>query len=110
MISKNFYVKENLTKQFLFSDLRHYPRKSLSLSIRYSFHEVSAGEDLYSIAKKYFGKYGEMYWTTIADLNGIIKPDWIEVGQKLKIPNYIIENRIDLKIVYENNVSTAIKI
>lgn len=110
MISPTFYIKSNTAKNFISSKLYHYPRKKPTLSLEYSFHEVQSGETLYTIAQYYFGLYGERYWTTIADLNGCIMPDWIEVGQKIKIPNRIIDERIDFKIVYERNISTSIKI
>ncbi len=110
MISPNFYIEENLTKRISFAKIKHYPKKSLSIALGYTLHEVLDGQDLYSIAKMYFGEYGERYWTTLADLNGVTKPDWVEVGQFIKIPKLVIEDKIDKKVTYENNVSTAIKI
>lgn len=110
MISPNFYLKDNKVSRFSFSKLEHYPRKSLSISLGYTFHEVKEGEDLYGIAEIYFGEYGGRYWTTLADLNNLMRPDWLVAGQSIKIPRAVIEDRIDIKTTYERNVSTAIKI
>lgn len=110
MISPNFYLVDNLTKRFSFAKIKHFPRKDLSIPIGYTYHEVLEGQDLYSIAKIYFGEYGERFWTTLADINAISKPEWVTIGQVIKIPSLVVEAKIDKKITYENNVSTAIKI
>lgn len=111
MISPNFYIEENLaSNRISFAKIKHFPKKSLSIAIGYTLHEVLEGQDLYSIARTYFGEYGERYWTTLADANGITKPDWLVVGQFIKIPKLVVEDKIDKKVTYENNVSTAIKI
>lgn len=110
MINPNFYIKDNLVSRFSFTSLRHYPKKSLSLSIEYSYHEVVQGEDLYSIAKIYFGNFGERYWTTIADLNMLIRPGNLTTGQIIKIPKNLVEPKVSYRVIYEKNVSTAIKI
>jgi hypothetical protein len=110
MISPQFYTKENRVKSFSFSKLKHYPRKNLSFAVGYTLHEVKDGEDLYSIAGYYFGEFGERYWTTIADVNDLSKPDWLNTGQVIKIPRAVVEDKIDIKTTYDRNVSTAIKI
>lgn len=110
MISPTFYLPGNTTKKFSFTKLRHFPKKNFSVCLRYEPYKVQDGDDLYIIASKVFGKFGECYWTVIADLNGILKPDWLQVGQIIKVPVTVIEDKIDYKITYDNNVSTAIKI
>jgi nucleoid-associated protein YgaU len=48
-------------------------------------HIVQDGEDLWSIAEKYYGN--GYYWTKIAQANDITNPNQIEVGQKLTLPD-----------------------
>jgi len=55
-----------------------------------AIHKVEAGEDLWSISKKY---YTSGYnWQDIANENNIINPNHIEVGQELKLPKTIVKN------------------
>lgn len=111
MISPTFYIKEsNLTKRFAFTTLSHFPRKNISKSFDFDLHEVKDGEDLFTISRIYFGKFGERFWTVLADANSITKPDWLEIGQIIKIPRLVVEDKIDYKTTYDKNVSTAIKI
>lgn len=110
MINPNFYVDYNKVRRFSFSKLMHYPLKPLSIAVGNTVHIVEEGQDLFSIAKIYFGEYGERYWTTIADLNQMVFPNNVLAGQEIKIPNLVAEAKVDKKIIYEDNISTSIKI
>ena len=47
-------------------------------------HQVATGEDLWHIAEKH---YTSGYnWIDIAQANNLVNPDYLEVGQELKVP------------------------
>lgn len=56
-------------------------KKQQALSESFVWHEVGAGDTLFSLAKKY-----ETTITAIANLNGIKDKDSLKIGQKLKVP------------------------
>jgi len=47
-------------------------------------HKTAEGEDLWLIAEKYFES--GYNWVDIAEANNLSDPDYLEVGQELKIP------------------------
>lgn len=60
-------------------------------------HTVLYGESLWTIAIEYFNS--GYNWVDIADANALINPDYIEVGQKLIIPD------VEPKIVEAGQIS-----
>ena len=96
MINGIFYSEKNLVRVFR-PDIKHFLRREYHKVFDYSEYVVQEGEDLYDIAKKWFGENQEYHWTIIADINNIRKPDDITVGEILKLPNTILsetENRL----------------
>ncbi|GET37436.1 LysM peptidoglycan-binding domain-containing protein [Microseira wollei] len=49
-----------------------------------TIHTVEAGDILFDIAQVYYGDGNK--WSKIAAANGNIKPESLQVGQKLQIP------------------------
>lgn len=47
-------------------------------------HTVKDGDQLFEIAKAYYGDGNK--WEKIAKANGNIKPESLSIGQKLQIP------------------------
>lgn len=47
-------------------------------------HTVQAGNHLWAIAEQHFGS--GYNWVDIAEANDLVNPDYLEAGQKLKIP------------------------
>jgi nucleoid-associated protein YgaU len=58
-------------------------------------HKVEAGEDLWKISEKY---YNDGYqWSKIAQENNLTNPDYLEVGQELKLPKIAVEPKLEVK-------------
>jgi hypothetical protein len=108
MISQEFYA-ENRLVSFLFNKkLKHFPPKDRIRVIETTYYTVVNGDTLYKIASNLFGEGGERYWVIISDLNGYRKPTDLQIGEVLKLPLVIVQEKFDrLTPLYEQNTSTA---
>lgn len=94
MISPTFYTKDRLQQVYLEGKLRHYMQKDPIKVITHRNYTVCSGDTLYTLAKEIFGENGEFYWTVIADINYLRKPDELQVGEVIKLPITILQESI----------------
>lgn len=88
MINSGFYINRNLANNF--TKLSHYPRREYHNIVAYVQYTCQEGDNAYTLAKKYFGKNGEHYWTFICDLNGRKLPEDFRTGEEIKIPTVVV--------------------
>lgn len=109
MINAVFYSSRNRVNVFS-DDVAHFPRREYHKVFETTDYIVKSGEDLYDIARHWFGKDLEYHWTIIADLNNVRKPEDIVVGETIQLPNVILsetENKLPYYGKY-SAVSTSI--
>lgn len=92
MISQAFYNKNNLVYQYLDGKVPHYAVKDPSITLEWYDYILRAGESLYTVAQRLFGKNLEYMWTYIADNNALRHPDDWNPGDMVKLPRVIIRD------------------
>ena len=92
MISKSFYTKKNVVHQYLDGKVPHYPTKNPSVTLEWYEYILHAGETLYSVAQRLFGKDLGYMWTLLADNNALRHPDDWRAGDIIRLPRIIIRD------------------
>lgn len=90
MIAKDFYNKSNLERKFFKGRFFHYPmRLPVTVTKKYSY-TIKAGDTIYSLAEKVFGKGNEHLWYIIADCNAPRDIYEWETGESIFLPQEIV--------------------
>lgn len=89
MISPFFYTKGNAV---LDGNVLRYPLKSPSVTLEWYDYVLKAGETIYSVSERLFGKDLGYMWTYIADNNPLRHPDEWQAGDIIRLPKVIIRD------------------
>ena len=86
MISPEFYIPNNLVKQFFGGKVQHYPLKEKAIVLSTWDYIVKQGDTMYTLAATIFGEDKQFHWTIISDINYLRQPYDLEVGETIKLP------------------------
>ena len=107
MISPNFYIKQNLVRQYLGAGVYHFPIKDPSITIEWYNYTLKGTDTIYTIAERLFGKNLEYLWTYIADNNPPRHPDDWHMGDIMRLPKIIIRDSDTIKTTYKDATTTT---
>ena len=108
MVSPIFYKKTSAVSSFFGGKTPHYKRKPKVNFIGSYPYVLEYGEDMYTLAEKFFGLSGAHLWTVIAEANPLKYPDDWEAGETIQIPLLVINE--DASIVAKITEPTSIPV
>lgn len=107
-ISPTYYTKDRVLTAYLQKKMQHYMRKDRAVVLEKRPYTVQSGDTMYNLAVGLFGVDGEFNWTIIADINYLRKPDDLQPGEVIWLPQVIISELPNRLPQYEQNSSSAI--
>lgn len=92
MIAPAFYKNTaNQSTTYLRGKFKHFKQRTPTTVVGTYEYVLSYGDTMYNLAERLFGADSEHLWYILSDINQLRMPDEWVAGEKIKLPEIIVQ-------------------